>query len=164
MSTPDTKPESIVVSAVSRLRESRDPSLHRLKRGTCLMDAMLEPVFSQALQRLAATGHHVPHDNLACALLLQPLMSGSSILPLGKALANSSTRFSNLRFSQLIAAQTPDELFTHLQRALRLLDGKANPFDVARIALEWTEHGADRVRKRLIANFYALPDTGLQAA
>lgn len=165
MSETDTKPtaETLVVRAVSRLKEARDPGFHRLKRGTSLLDAMLEPVFAQTVQRLRAYQYFVPHENIACALLLQPLVVGGSA-GLGRALANESHKYSPLRFSQLIAADTPDELFTHLQRALRFVDGKVSPFDIARIALGWTENGADRTRRRLIAQYHVLPDEQLHAS
>lgn len=168
MSTSDSSAapsaEAIVVGAVSRLRQSGDPAFHRLKRGTRLLDAMLEPVFGQTVQRLRAHGCFSPEANIACALLLQPFVSGESKVSLGSALANAKRQFSPLRFGQLIAADSPDELFMQMQRALRFIDGRASAFDVARMALGWTDSGADRMRKRLIAHFHALPDTEGAAA
>lgn len=153
-STPS--PEAIVVNAVSRLRLTRDPGFHRLKRGSQLLDAMLEPVFAQTVRQLRAIKCFSPEDNIACALLLQPYV-GASANSVGAALSSSKRTFSSIRFAQLVASDTPEELFTNLQRALQFVEGRASAFDVARLALGWTELGADRMRKRLIGDFHALP-------
>jgi hypothetical protein len=146
--------EQIVLSAYARLVAAKNPGVHRLRRGTQLVDAMLEPLFYDIKQRLAAQGHKwVKDENLGCALLLAPLLKKGS-LPLGAALAKA--KFSSLRFNQLLACNDPAELFTAMQRALRQIDGAASSHDVLRIALSWTEYGADATRKRLLAKYFAL--------
>lgn len=146
-------PEQIVLAAFTRLQASGSPSLHRLRRGTTLLDAMLEGVFHETKQRLRDQGHGwVPDENLACAFLLAPLVKeGKS--PLGKTLSKNG--FSELRFRQLVASETPAELFTALQRALRQVDS-VSPHSVLRIALRWTEYGVDDVRKRLLADYFGV--------
>ena len=167
MSNPTTSQKStaaaIVVGAVAALKASRNPGYHRLRRATQLLDAMLEPVFGQTQQLLRAEGYFIPDANVACALMLQPLVAGGRN-KLGIALARGPRQFSPLRLGQLMAADTPQELFTQLQRAVRFVDGKVCPFDTARTALEWTDNGADRVRMRLIGQFHALPDAEALAA
>lgn len=159
LDTPVSKPdaisaEQIVLSAYARLVASNNAGVHRLRRGTQLVDAMLEPVFYDVKQRLAAQGHKwVKDENLACALLLAPLLKKGN-LPLGAALAKAD--FSSLRFNQLLACNDPAELFTALQRALRQIEGAASSHDVIRVTLSWTEYGADATRKRLLAKYFAL--------
>jgi len=152
--TEPPRAEQLVLSAYARLAASKSPSVHRLRRGTQLMDAMLEPVFYEVKQQLGAHGHKwVKDENLACALLLAPLLKGGKA-SLGRALSKAS--FSELRFRQLLACDSPAELFTAAQRALRQVDGAVSAHDVIRIALSWTEYGADATRKRLLADFFSL--------
>lgn len=153
-STPALSAETIVLRAFRALELSKSPELHRLRRGTSLLDAMMEPVFHQTKQRLQVAGHRWVHDdNLACALLLLPLVKTGS----GRVGASLSRGgFSNLRFNQLLATETPDDLFLALQRALRFIEGQVSPFDVLHTALNWTESHKDRIRKQMLADYHQL--------
>ncbi len=156
--TPAITPQGIVVSVVAALSNRKDPSYFRLRRGSELLEGMLSAGFAHALQKAEQAGFtwmSFRHDNLACALLLAARVDGNHQQTLGAAL--QAAGFSELRFAQLLAADTPAEVFQHLQRALRFTGGRVSAYDVARTALDWTPQGADQVRKRLICQFHALP-------
>ena len=61
-------------------------------------------------------------------------------LPLGKQLAvekNSRPLFSETRFRQLLSSKTWNELYTHLRRAVGILDGMVNPIPLTEFILRW---------------------------
>lgn len=154
VTTPPASAEQLVLNAYNRLVLSKDPGVHRLRRGTCLLDAMLEPVFHKAKQSLHGAGmFFVPDDNLACALMLLPLLKTSKE-SLGTALQNGKHPFSTMRFNQLLAVDAVEELFTHLQRALRFVEGRVSAHDVLRVVFGWSEHRVDATRKRLLSQYY----------
>lgn len=151
---PGQSPETIIVQSIGALKTSRAPGLHRLKRGTELLDAMLEPEFHEVKRSLQAAGHVVNDELLACALLLLArLAEGKTSKTLPRALAEKG--YSALRFSVLIRGEDPSELFTGLQRAVRYVEGKVCPFALTRTVLGWTEARLPYTRKSLIADFYA---------
>ncbi|MBC8737220.1 hypothetical protein F6X40_10415 [Paraburkholderia sp. UCT31] len=149
--------ENTVVGKVSALRQSQDPSFFRLRRGTSLLDAMLEPAFHQIKEELKANQSPVKDELLALAvLLLARLDEKPSNTRLARALASSTSPYSAQRFSTLIRCEEPEELFTHLQRAVRYCDNRVCPFDLARIVFGWRESQLPYTRKRLISEFYGL--------
>lgn len=56
-----------------------------------------------------------------------------------------------LRFRRLLAAQSPNELYTHLRRAMQLLGGRANLTDLADSVLFW----GDRRRREWAFDYYS---------
>lgn len=153
--TPITA-EGIVVSAVHSLAKSKDASFFRLRRGSELLHAMLEPVFPQVRERLRnADIRWVRDDNLACTLLLLPHVTKGTA-PLAKQLA--AKNYSTLRFQRLVAAEDIPELFTQLQRAVQFLKGDVSAFDLTKLVLDWTEANRDTRRKRLIAQYYGMSE------
>lgn len=151
---PSDSAEQLVLNAYQRLVLSKDPGIHRLRRGTCLMDAMLEPTFHRAKQSLHAAGmFFVSDDNLACALMLLPLLKPNKD-SLGTALKNGKHPFSPMRFNQMLAVDSQEELFKHLQRALRFVEGRVSAYDLLRVVFGWTEHHVDATRKRLLSQYY----------
>lgn len=149
------RPETIIQRAVGQLRAAGDPQLHRLKRGTELLDAMLEPVFVKTKQQLRAHKFFVSDDLLAVALLISARLSAEpGNLTLGVQLQR--TGYSEMRFASLVRCEDPAELFTNLQRAVRFCKDKAEPFDLLRLVLGWTENRVDATRKKLVAQYYSI--------
>jgi CRISPR type I-E-associated protein CasB/Cse2 len=152
--TDTQRAEQIVVNMMSALRERKDPAFFRLKRGSSVLDALLEPAFHQVRAELRRRNLFANESLLAVALLLLARVdnaAGTKSLP--RALSDAG--YSEQRFSTLIRCDEPEELFTQLQRALRFCKGKVSPFSLARTALSWTESQLPQTRPRLIAEFYS---------
>jgi len=146
--------EQVVVSLMSALRERKDPAYFRLKRGSTILDALLEPAFHQVRAELHRRGLFATESLLAVALLLVARVdnaAGTKTLP--RALSDAG--YSPERFSTLLRCDEPEELFTQLQRALAFCKGKVSPFSLARTALSWTENQLPQTRPRLISEFYS---------
>lgn len=152
---------TLVVRAVSALREGRHPSFYRLRRATRVLDAMLEPVFPQLRAELTLRGLWQPSDELlAYALLIVARIPRStSTKSLGEALRSHSRAYSNLRFRTLVTAEAAEELFTQLLRAVQYCGYNVSPFNLVDIVLGWTDARVDETRKRLVMGFYGLSKT-----
>lgn len=152
--------EGLVVKAMSGLRASKNPVFYRLKRGTELLDAMLEPVFHETKHKLRLHKMFwVTDELLACALLLVArLAEKPGSVPLARRLAGKSiedtARYSDLRFANLIRSEGADELFQNLQRAVAYSDNKVEPFDLVRTVLSWNDETLPATRKRLMSQFH----------
>lgn len=64
----------------------------------------------------------------------------------------SRPRVSPLRFRRLLAAETPDERFTQLLRAIRLLDRRLNLADLAKAVYGWEQD--PNLRRRWAYDYY----------
>lgn len=156
--TPDKntapyRPEMDVVTAVSALRNAGDASFHRLKRGTELLDAMMEPAFHALKAKLKANRQFVNDELLACAmLLLARLPENAGNTTFARKLGQNE--YATIRFTNLIRCEEPADLFTNLHRAVKFCDNRVCPFNLTRTVLGWTELRLPTVRKQLIAEFH----------
>jgi CRISPR type I-E-associated protein CasB/Cse2 len=158
MTTPEKnatayRPEREIVTALSALRNAGDAGIHRLKRGTELLDAMMEPSFHAIKAKLQANRQYVNEDLLACAMLLLARMpENAGNTPFARKLGKSE--YSTIRFTNLIRCEDPAELFTHLHRAVKFCDSRVCPFNLTKTVLDWTELRLPSARKRLISEFH----------
>jgi len=160
VTTFPSRPELLTVGPLLALRAAKDPVFYRLKRGTELLDAMLEPVFHQVKAQLRANRvFWISDESLACALLLVARLDETpGTTPLVRKLAGKTVkdphRYSDLRFAGLIRSDEPAELFQNLQRAIAYCKARVEPFDLVRTVFGWSGDALPSTRKRLIAQFH----------
>ncbi len=141
-----------VASTVAALRHSKSPGFYRLRRGSSILDAQLEPEF----HKLKAQMPYCPDGLLAVALLLAARADGSQ--PLMEALSkdNARTRAGahDSRVARFIRSSDPLEVFTQVQRFIAQCKGQVSPYDVAAITLRWQPLHVDALRKDLLAAYF----------
>lgn len=148
------RPELLITRAVTHLRATGDSSFFRLKRGTTLLDAMLEPIFHQVKETLHQYDYFwISDEQLACALLLLsvlPEQSNSAFLAqsLGKHKYNQS------RFRRLITCDDIADLHIQLLRALRYCKFEVSALNVSKIVIQWNEPTISTIRKQMTADFF----------
>ena len=122
----------------------------QLRRAVAPEDILLTPAFAHFLQQMPARWAEGRSIQLVDAALVASIIarvktqndkdSFARALALPKEGGGRSV-MSELRFQQLQKSRTPEEFFTRMQRALALLNGKADVLSVADNILHWlSEH------------------------
>ncbi|QIG50140.1 type I-E CRISPR-associated protein Cse2/CasB [Nordella sp. HKS 07] len=133
-------------AGLARLRRSgviaamaEEPVLRLFRRLGCS-----DPAELQRVAALACILAHVRRDN--------PYRFGRQIGRAKFSDDESTAKLKPLRFRRLLAASSDEEIATSFRRAVGLLGGEANVADLSAIILNF---GADKVRRRLIFDYYA---------
>lgn len=119
-------------------------ALARLRRCATVAEAMQEPATIELFRALQwHDPEHLPKVALVAAVLasVREAKSGRFARAIGpeNPSAPETAIVKPLRFRRLMEAQTDDERLTALRRAVALAGHKANPGDLARALLDWTE-------------------------
>lgn len=147
-----TEAAGVIVAAVLALQHQKSSSVYRLRRGSTLLGAHLEPVFHELKAKLPTC----PDDALAAALLLAARATGKRSLMAAMAKDNEARRpkANDTRIARFIRCNAPAELFIHIHRFLQQCKGAASPYDVAAIALRWRPSLVDAARKDLLSAYF----------
>ena len=131
-------------------------ALSRLRRATPL-DAMAQEATLLLYRRL---DYHNPvrlHRVATLACILAHVREHTGAIKFANAIGRTSLADADsallkpLRFDRLKSAQSEDEIARNFRRAVAMLNGKANVYDLARLILNFDK---DEVKRSLISNYY----------
>lgn len=83
--------------------------------------------------------------------------------PLGRALGpppgkEAQPRFAEVRFTRLLRCDTPERLLTEVRRMVRILDGRANVYDLGQTLASWGAPAGLRRRREWAFDYWAKRD------
>ncbi len=118
--------------------ENRRGERARLRRCETLDEILLQPAFFRLCLALPRFREH-DLEGLAMAAGLLALIKTPVNTSLPRLLGEGGDKpaFSELRFQRLLGADSPQDFFNAMRRAITQIDGKANPVELTDEVLHW---------------------------
>lgn len=128
----------------------------RLRRCQEVDQAAFGPAFQGLVNRAAPAGRGNRERLLAIAILGAIVKKNDTTKSVAEQMAYSKTTgrpvLTDLRFRRLMRADSPEEAFPLLRRAIHMMDGTVNLHDLATSMYWWN----DDTKKRWAFDYYAL--------
>jgi CRISPR system Cascade subunit CasB len=129
-------------------------TLRRAKNG---LEVAMQPAYYRLLSALAKENLKINlTDKLPFVAGLLAHVKEHQALAFAKQMKGSNDKnpVSDLRFRRILRIENRDDLYVMMIRFIRMLDGKANIYDIAHSILYWS----DRVKKEWASQYYLSED------